>query len=130
MFSGFIQTGTSQCSFFVRKLEDESRFDLALELEADLSPFFFLSSTPGASKGLHGVNGLEGWRWTFIIDAVISFAVAILGYIFFPGLPGKDTKPTFWLTASDLELTRQRMKVAGRAEAVPWTRTKVSSFRS
>lgn len=41
MFSGFIQTGTSQCSFFVRKLEDESRFDLALELEADLSSSFF-----------------------------------------------------------------------------------------
>ncbi|KAL7417125.1 major facilitator superfamily domain-containing protein [Mrakia frigida] len=84
----------------------------------------------GASKGLNGVNGLEGWRWTFIIDAVISFAVAILGYIFFPGLPGKNTKPTFWLTASDLELTRQRMKVAGRAEPSPWTRSKVKALFS
>lgn len=44
----------------------------------------------------------------------------------FPGLPGKDTKPTFWLTAEDIELTRKRMKAAGRAESVPWTRSKVS----
>lgn len=37
-----------------------------------------------AYKNLNGVHGLEGWRWLFVIDAIITLPLAVLGYAFFP----------------------------------------------
>ncbi|KAL7417101.1 major facilitator superfamily domain-containing protein [Mrakia frigida] len=80
----------------------------------------------GAYKNLDGVHGLEGWRWIFIIDAIITIPIAILGFIFLPGLPW-NAKPTFWLSQKDIDLAAVRMKAIGRKEAQPWTKAKVSS---
>ncbi|GAA5839278.1 hypothetical protein JCM9279_002650 [Rhodotorula babjevae] len=44
-------------------------------------------------SSLDGVHGLEGWRWVFIIDAIITFFVAGFGFVFFPGTP---SRPTGW----------------------------------
>ncbi|CAI7123141.1 BAD_collapsed_G0000080.mRNA.1.CDS.1 [Saccharomyces cerevisiae] len=31
-------------------------------------------------SSLNGVNGLEGWRWNFIIDAIVSVVVGLIGF--------------------------------------------------
>nr|CAI6719064.1 ASN_HP1_G0046800.mRNA.1.CDS.1 [Saccharomyces cerevisiae] len=38
-------------------------------------------------SSLNGVNGLEGWRWNFIIDAIVSVIVGLIGFYSLPGDP-------------------------------------------
>lgn len=57
---------------------------------------------------LNLVNGLEGWRWMFIIDAIVSFAVGIIGFYCIPGTP-QDCYSIF-LTDEEIILARKRLK--------------------
>lgn len=54
------------------------------------------------------VNGLEGWRWMFIIDAIISFAVGIIGFYSIPGTPQQCY--SIFLTDEEILLARKRLK--------------------
>ncbi|KAI5481213.1 MFS general substrate transporter [Pseudohyphozyma bogoriensis] len=74
-----------------------------------------------AYSNLNGVHGLAGWRWLFIVDAIITLPIAAAGFVFLPNLPWA-AKPTFWLSASEIELSRARMKSFKRHEAAPWTK--------
>ncbi|KKY24961.1 putative mfs transporter [Phaeomoniella chlamydospora] len=65
----------------------------------------------GASARLDGVNGLEGWRWMYIICALITIPVGIVGYFILPGTPDKPN--TLFLKKSDIELSRERLQRAG-----------------
>ncbi|KAI5861086.1 vitamin H transporter [Durotheca rogersii] len=69
--------------------------------------------TSATTSALEGVNGLAGWRWMYIICAVITIPVGILGYFL---LPGSLQKPNPWiLTESDLEISRKRLARGGHA---------------
>jgi hypothetical protein len=59
----------------------------------------------------------------FIIDGIITLPLALLGYIFFPNLPQGDKK-TWWTTDAEHEISKERMKVIGRAGKQPWTKAK------
>jgi hypothetical protein len=50
-----------------------------------------------AYNNLNGVLGHAGWRWLFVIDAVITLPIALAGYFFYPSLPLQGRK-TWWLT--------------------------------
>ncbi|GKZ24347.1 MFS transporter (Seo1) [Aspergillus brasiliensis] len=65
----------------------------------------------GASAQLDGVNGLAGWRWMYIICAVITIPVGILGFIVLPGTPDKPNR--IILSKSDVQLARTRLQKAG-----------------
>lgn len=65
----------------------------------------------GASSRLHGVRGLEGWRWMYIICAVITIPVGILGYFVLPGTPDQPNRRV--LTQHDIDVGEQRLKRAG-----------------
>ncbi|KAG8166066.1 hypothetical protein KVR01_004618 [Diaporthe batatas] len=67
----------------------------------------------GASSSLHGINGLSGWRWMYIICAIITIPIGILGYFILPGTPDKPNK--LFLKQSDIDLAAQRLKRAGHA---------------
>lgn len=84
----------------------------------------------------------------FIVDAAITLPIALLGFVFLPGLPW-NAQPSVVLTASvspristftykllynlslsrmsrqDVSLARSRMQSVGRKEAQPWTRDKL-----
>ncbi|PVH97593.1 MFS general substrate transporter [Periconia macrospinosa] len=64
-----------------------------------------------AYKNLNGVGGMEGWRWLFIIDGVISLPIAFAGYLIFPGLP--SSKKPWWLTEPEHKLAQRRMLDVG-----------------
>lgn len=36
---------------------------------------------------MDGIAGLEGWRWLFIIQGIVTFVVAIVGMWFLPDDP-------------------------------------------
>ncbi|KAK0649682.1 major facilitator superfamily domain-containing protein [Cercophora newfieldiana] len=75
----------------------------------------------GASHNLEGVNGLAGWRWMYIICALITIPVGILGYFILPGTPDKPN--TYFLTEEDIAVARDRLKNDGHHienENVTW----------
>lgn len=65
---------------------------------------------------LNMVNGLEGWRWMFIIDAIISFAVGIIGFYSIPGTP--DSCYSIFLTDEEIILAKKRLKQNNTAISV------------
>ncbi|KAF2008949.1 major facilitator superfamily transporter [Aaosphaeria arxii CBS 175.79] len=65
----------------------------------------------GASHRLEGVHGLEGWRWMYIICAIITIPVGIIGYFV---LPGTVDQPNRWIvTDHDVEVSRKRLEKHG-----------------
>ncbi|ODN73695.1 hypothetical protein L202_07240 [Cryptococcus amylolentus CBS 6039] len=80
-----------------------------------------------ASRNLDGVHGLAGWRWLFIIDAIITLPLAIAGFIFFPPQPLQGKK-TWWLSDEEFALAQRRLTKIGRAGKSPWSREKVKKL--
>ncbi len=74
----------------------------------------FLAS--GIVRNLYGVNGLAGWRWLYIICAVLTFPIGIFGFVFFPSTPDKTNTP--FLTIAEKELARERMRKIGGKPAI------------
>ncbi|CAO2647100.1 Nn.00g080220.m01.CDS01 [Neocucurbitaria sp. VM-36] len=83
--------------------------------------FFYVGLTLGtltaaliqsaASAQLDGVHGLAGWRWMYIICAIITIPVGILGLLVLPGTPDKPNK---WvLKEHDVKLAKERLVRAG-----------------
>ncbi|KAK6827240.1 hypothetical protein PG987_010581 [Apiospora arundinis] len=65
----------------------------------------------GASARLDGVNGLAGWRWMYIICALITIPIGILGYFVIPGTPDQPNRLV--LTKEDVVIGEERLKRAG-----------------
>jgi MFS family permease len=73
---------------------------------------------------MNDVHGLSGWRWLFIFDGVITFPMAIWGYLVLPDLPSNTR--VVWLRPEEKELALSRMRRAGKSleEPVTWKGTK------
>ncbi|CZR64300.1 uncharacterized protein PAC_14198 [Phialocephala subalpina] len=69
---------------------------------------------------LNGVNGLEGWRWLFIIITAITLPVSILGFAIFPDVPN-GKKPRM-LSQEDFDFAAKRLQglVAPTQVKVSW----------
>lgn len=65
----------------------------------------------GASARLDGVNGLAGWRWMYIICAIITIPIGILGYFVIPGTPELPNRLA--LKQEDVDLATDRLQRAG-----------------
>ncbi|KAH7324727.1 major facilitator superfamily domain-containing protein [Stachybotrys elegans] len=65
----------------------------------------------GASARLDGVHGLAGWRWMYIICAIITIPVGILGYFVIPGSPDQPNRRV--LSQHDIDVGEARLKKAG-----------------
>ncbi|CAI4381209.1 CNT_collapsed_G0014060.mRNA.1.CDS.1 [Saccharomyces cerevisiae] len=59
-------------------------------------------------SSLNGVNDLEGWRWNFIIDAIVSVVVGLIGFYSLPGDPYNCY--SIFLTDDEIRLARKRLK--------------------
>ncbi|AQZ09416.1 (ZYRO0E08228g) [Zygosaccharomyces parabailii] len=57
---------------------------------------------------LNGRNGLAGWRWNFIIDAIISVGVGLIGFYSLPGDPYNCY--SIFLTDDEIRLARKRIE--------------------
>ncbi|KAF1943939.1 MFS general substrate transporter [Clathrospora elynae] len=64
-----------------------------------------------ASSQLDGLHNLAGWRWMYIICAIITIPVGILGLFVIPGTPEQPNK---WvLKDRDVILAKERLLRAG-----------------
>lgn len=68
---------------------------------------------------LDGVDGIAAWRWVFVLDGLITVAVALFGFVFFPDTPYKTR--AFYLTADERRRCVQRLVEDGRAETTRFT---------
>ncbi|ORY67191.1 major facilitator superfamily domain-containing protein [Pseudomassariella vexata] len=65
----------------------------------------------GASARLDGIRGLAGWRWMYIICALITIPIGILGYFVIPGTPDQPNRKV--LKQSDIDIGRKRLERSG-----------------
>merc|ERR1712000_661756 len=61
----------------------------------------------GIFHGMDGSLGLAGWKWLFILQGVVTFVIAIVGYFVLPDFP-HNTK---WLTDEERSLAHNRMEL-------------------
>lgn len=65
-------------------------------------------------------NGLAGWRWLFIINAIITLPLAFLGFFIWPGTPDKPNRLV--LTPTELDLARSRLERYGaKVQSTPFS---------
>lgn len=89
---GFIPDSILYLSYFYTK--SEMPFRLAL--------FWFVDSMSGVIASfiaygvlhMRGVAGREGWRWLFLIEALISLVIGFLSFLFL--VPGPTQTKTWW----------------------------------
>lgn len=89
---GFIPDSILYLSYFYTK--SEMPFRLAL--------FWFTDSISGVIASfiaygvlhMEGVAGREGWRWLFLIEALISIVIGFLSFLFL--VPGPTQTKTWW----------------------------------
>lgn len=60
----------------------------------------------GITKGLDNVHGMRAWRWLFIIEGVITIAIAIVAYFILPNFP----RTTPWLNEDEKTLAAWRLE--------------------
>jgi MFS transporter, ACS family, tartrate transporter len=60
----------------------------------------------GALLGLHGLEGIAGWRWLFIIEGVPAVLLGVVALLFLTDRPRDAT----WLTASERSALEQRLE--------------------
>lgn len=69
-------------------------------------------------QNMDGYNGLEGWRWLFIIDFIITVPICIFGFLCFPDTP--DTCKAFYFSKEEIELAKSRVKNPKMEAAWGW----------
>jgi hypothetical protein len=89
---GFIPDSILYLSYFYTKTEMSFR----------LAMFWFVDSMSGVIASfiaygvlhMRGVDGREGWRWLFLIEALISIVIGFLSFLFL--VPGPTQTKTWW----------------------------------
>ncbi|KIX09972.1 uncharacterized protein Z518_01053 [Rhinocladiella mackenziei CBS 650.93] len=91
--------------------------------------FFYVGLTLGtltaaliqsaASEQLDDVNGLAGWRWMYIICAIITIPIGLIGYFLLPGTP--DMPNRLLLKDHEVQLAKERLHRAGHATSGKFT---------
>lgn len=62
----------------------------------------------GVYGTLSGKNGLSGWRWNFVIDAIVSAVMGVIGFYSLPGNPRNCY--SIFLTDDEIRLARKRLQ--------------------
>ncbi|POR37660.1 Uncharacterized protein TPAR_02147 [Tolypocladium paradoxum] len=73
----------------------------------------------GIFYGMDGTAGIAGWKWLFILQGVVTFAIAVAGFFLLPDFP----LTTWWLTPEERDLAYNRMEldtVANQGETSTW----------
>ncbi|KAL4941798.1 major facilitator superfamily domain-containing protein [Aspergillus oleicola] len=71
-------------------------------------------------NNLDGVHGLAGWRWLFIVNAIITLPLAVIGCFIYPGTIDKPNRLV--ISENDLIIARKRLEKQGnKVEAAPFS---------
>jgi MFS family permease len=68
---------------------------------------------------LDGHSGLAGWRWLFVVNAIMTVVWGCLGLIMLPDYPNKPNPRAFWFNKKHGEMAIERLVRHNRAEPEP-----------
>jgi MFS family permease len=61
----------------------------------------------GIFHGMDNLGGIAGWKWLFILQGIVTFLVALVGYFVLPDTP----LTTKWLSQEERDLAYNRMEL-------------------
>ncbi|KAL6704494.1 hypothetical protein ACN47E_008123 [Coniothyrium glycines] len=94
------------------------RLAILLQVESIASMFSgYLQA--GLHKSMNGTHGLAGWRWLFIMDAIISIPVALWGFFGLPDRP-HNTR-AFYFSPDQIRYGVERIEAFGQINQVKLT---------
>ncbi|KAM3523655.1 hypothetical protein NHJ13051_004993 [Beauveria bassiana] len=70
-------------------------------------------------NSLSGKSGLAGWRWLFVVNAIITVFWGFAGYFMIPDMPNKPNPWSFWFKRAHSELALGRLARTNRIDAKP-----------
>lgn len=70
---------------------------------------------------LEGSHGLAGWRWLFVINAIMTVVVGLLGFFLLPDVPGNINPRAFWFKKEHAKLAMDRLDRYGRTSSKKMT---------
>jgi hypothetical protein len=77
---------------------------------------------------MDGVAGLAGWRWMFIITALMTIPIGVAGIFIWPGTPAKPN--LLFLTKEELALAKSRLEVDKYDTSQDLKQSRVQLFRT
>ncbi|KAL2842521.1 major facilitator superfamily domain-containing protein [Aspergillus pseudoustus] len=86
--------------------------------------FYAFGAVAGAFAGLmayglvhmHGIKGMGGWRWLFIVEGILTCIIAVVGYIFLVDFPDSARSNWRFLSAHERDWVVARVN-ADRGDA-------------
>ncbi|OJD14158.1 hypothetical protein AJ78_05464 [Emergomyces pasteurianus Ep9510] len=96
--------GLLEAGYFPGTIYLLSTWYLKFEVARRYSVFYLIGSLASALSGIlayglmqmEGVQGIRGWRWIFIMEGVITVAIALFAYMFIVRFPDEEIKkPSF-----------------------------------
>lgn len=78
---------------------------------------------------LDGTHGIAGWRWLFIVNAIMTVVVGLAGFFMLPDYPSSPNPRALWFSAEHARMAQQRLERHGRAEAkkITWAAARRTS---
>ncbi|KUI66355.1 putative transporter SEO1 [Cytospora mali] len=78
---------------------------------------------------LDGRHGIAGWRWLFIVNAIMTVVVGFAGFFMLPDYPSRPNPRAFWFNAQHARMAQERLERHGRAEVkkITWKAAKRTS---
>lgn len=78
---------------------------------------------------MDGRHGLAGWRWLFVINAIMTVFVGLAGFFMIPDYPHMPNPRAYWLKPEHSQMASERLERHGRAEAkrITWAAAKRTS---
>jgi ACS family pantothenate transporter-like MFS transporter len=95
------------CSSYY-KPHELARRNTLIQIFTQVGPLFSGFLMAAVYAGLDGKQGLEGWRWMYIVCGCISFPCAMWTAVAMPQLPSR-AKANWIFTQAEVELARARM---------------------
>ncbi|KZF23089.1 MFS general substrate transporter [Xylona heveae TC161] len=68
------------------------------------------------TRTLDQSGGLAGWRWLFVINAIMTVVWGFAGFFMIPDYPNRPNPRAFWFNKTHAELSMQRLIRHGRSE--------------
>lgn len=77
-------------------------------------------------RTMNGTHGLAGWRWLFIVNAIITVVWGMMGFFMLPDYPNRTNPRAFWFKRVHQEVAMERLARHNRAEPrhVTWAGAK------
>ncbi|WYZ40239.1 hypothetical protein EsH8_IV_000580 [Colletotrichum jinshuiense] len=67
-------------------------------------------------SSMDGLHGMPGWRWLFVINAIMTVMVGALGFFLLPDMPNNPNPRAFWFKKEHGKLAMDRLERHGKAE--------------